>query len=73
MKKTRLEWLNSLPLQTRLQVIENARKEGNTMAVIKENAIMYSIWEAIAGLFIFEFSRQGHEYWILKLQENGYK
>lgn len=57
---TRLEHLKKLPLQKRLQAMENIRKQGSNFMLKYEYE---GIW-MLAGLFVFQETRQGHDYWI---------
>ncbi len=56
---TRLEHLKKLPLQKRLQAMENIRKN-DMFWVLNEGS--YNFY--LSGMFIFSRTRQGHEYWM---------
>lgn len=59
---TRRQHLSKLPLQKRLQAMENIRKLGSFCTLdytpIDNGELILS------GLFIFGRTRQGHDYWI---------
>jgi len=57
--KTIKELLKKLPLQKRLQAIEIVRKR--TGLAFLETLVKKE--ELISTLFIWEFTKQGHEYW----------
>jgi len=58
--KTRREHLKVLPLQKRLQAMEEIRKVGYFEEHLKQECDSYS---AIAGCVTFLYTKQGHEYW----------
>jgi hypothetical protein len=55
--KTVREILKKLPLQKRLQAIENVRRQ-NGLAYLDLCAL-----SGLSGFFNFDYSRQGHVYW----------
>jgi hypothetical protein len=61
-RKTVREWLNLLPLQKRLQAIENIRRD----KPFELNYCLDSIeckYITLIGGFVFEKTRQGYNYW----------
>jgi len=60
--KTRREHLKVLPLQKRLQAMENIRKEAFPCFEKYLNDKRLSK-DFIADCFLFQATRQGHEYW----------
>ena len=60
---TRREQLQKLPLQKRLQAIENTRR--NCLIVsFRERLDFEADGLALASLFVFANTKQGHDYWI---------
>jgi len=57
--KTRREHLKVLPLQKRLQAMENIRKSGFPKGYMDTALINFSL----LGLFSFHESKQGADYW----------
>lgn len=60
--KTRREHLKVLPLQKRLQAMENIRKEAFP-SFEKSSIEKHSEYNLLAGCFVFSYTRQGHKYW----------
>lgn len=61
---TRKEHLQKLPLQKRLQAMENIRKNGSLAGFeANVNHATSNIKHFLSGCFVFEHTRQGHEYW----------
>lgn len=56
------EWLKLLPLQKRLQAIENIRK-GNGFNLTYNLDFCQHKTSSLIGSFVFEKTRQGHNYW----------
>jgi hypothetical protein len=56
------EWLKLLPLQKRLQAIENIRRDNDRKLCYDLNYIGFKII-ALTGSFVFSKTRQGHDYW----------
>lgn len=57
------ELLKQLPLQKRLQAMENIRLqefEGFQKSLSRE---FTGLENALSGIFVFKKTRQGHEYW----------
>jgi hypothetical protein len=61
-QKTLREWLKLLPLQKRLQAIENIRRD-NIPNLIYHLNFKYCKSSTLAGSFVFSKTRQGHDYW----------
>ena len=61
-KQTVREWLKLLPLQKRLQAIENIRRD-NESNLWYDLEYIGSKHIVLKGSFIFEKTRQGHDYW----------
>tara|TARA_R110000782_G_scaffold202500_1_gene291031 strand:+ start:284 stop:535 length:252 start_codon:yes stop_codon:yes gene_type:complete len=61
--KTVKEHLKKLPLQKRLQAMENIRKLSYSYSLSERmNSIRHET-STLSGSFIFEDTRQGHNYW----------
>lgn len=60
---TRKEHLKKLPLQKRLQAMENIRKQtsGFTLSERLDHSTGVMI---LSGSFVFMNTRQGHDYWM---------
>jgi hypothetical protein len=61
-KKALREWLKLLPLQKRLQAIENIRRD-NIFNLSYHLDYTGSKHTTLTGSFVFEKTRQGHNYW----------
>jgi general stress protein 26 len=61
-KQTLREWLKLLPLQKRLQAIENVRRD-NDLNLYYYLDNIGSKYIVLSGSFVFEKTRQGHNYW----------
>lgn len=59
--KTRIEHLNILPLQKRLQAMENIRKHSHLHLKEAMNEITV---DPMTAVFIFDLTKQGHYYWM---------
>jgi len=60
---TRKEHLKKLPLQKRLQAMENIRKE--CLFVSFQERLNHKTYNTtLMGLFVFMNTRQGHDYWM---------
>lgn len=73
--KTRKEHLKALPLQKRLQAMENIRRQNVFSYGLKKTLNMnIGIQSVLCGCINFRNSKQGHFYWWyinLKWFENG--
>lgn len=58
---TRLEHLKKLPLQKRLQAMEEIRKAYPSFSLSRK--MTEEVVERFTLLFIFDFTRKGHDYW----------
>jgi hypothetical protein len=56
------EWLKLLPLQKRLQAIENIRRDSGFNLTYNLHFCQDKT-STLTGSFIFEKTRQGHSYW----------
>jgi hypothetical protein len=61
-KQALREWLKLLPLQKRLQAIENVRRY-NIPNLSYHLNFKYDKSAALTGSFVFVQTRQGHDYW----------
>jgi len=62
--KTRREHLQKLPLQKRLQAMENIRRKDLFSQGVKKTLEMEChIDLVLAGCFTYQETRQGHSYW----------
>jgi hypothetical protein len=61
-EKTAKQWLQDLPLQKRLQAMENVRRDSYQFQGSLNMKTM-SLYSALSGLFTWADSRQGHAYW----------
>ena len=61
--KTRREHLKVLPLQKRLQFIEQIRKHSHLNLQEAMNEIVGCSGMPMTSVFIFDSSKQGHCYW----------
>ena len=62
-QQTLREWLKLLPLQKRLQAIENIRRD-NIPNLSYHLDFKYCKSSTLAGSFVFEKTRQGYNYWM---------
>lgn len=58
--KTRREHLKVLPLQKRLQAMENIRKSYYFERVLDKKC---SLEYTLSGAITFSYTKQGHDYW----------
>jgi hypothetical protein len=56
------QWLKLLPLQKRLQAIENTRRDNNLNLFYDLDYIGFKR-TTLTGSFVFEKTKQGHNYW----------
>lgn len=59
---TRKEHLQKLPLQKRLQAMENIRRASGFFWINRE-VPDHAIKDLLSGLFVFSETKEGHRYW----------
>jgi hypothetical protein len=63
-KQALKEWLKLLPLQKRLQALENIRRRDSFQGYFDSLNYYLNKSSTLRGSFIFQNTRQGHEYWV---------
>jgi len=62
--KTRREYMKALPLQKRLQAIENIRRNRGLKGLLNEILDEIPRTESVlSGTFVYGWTKQGHDYW----------